>query len=172
MGVGRNLAYKKSLFFSSKGFAKHNHILSGDDDLFINENANKTNVSVEIDPESFTYSEPKKSFSQWFIQKKRHMGTAKYYKSGHKFSLAMKNGSSLIFYILLIILLTLRFEWRILLYLYAFILLIRLPIIYFVSDKLKEKDLVWAFPVLDIIHSFLQPVFYTANLLTKQKTWK
>ena len=41
MGVGRNLAYRKSLFFKHKGFAKHNHIVSGDDDLFINQAATK-----------------------------------------------------------------------------------------------------------------------------------
>src|SRR5690606_19848156 len=32
MGVGRNLAYTKTLFFKHKGFASHMHILSGDDD--------------------------------------------------------------------------------------------------------------------------------------------
>ena len=172
MGVGRNLAYKKSMFFRSKGFAKHNHILSGDDDLFINENATKRNIAIEIDTESITYSDPKKTFSEWFKQKRRHMSTAKYYKWSHKFSLAMQSGSTLIFYLLLIALLILRFEWRILLSLYAVSLLIRLPIIFGVTKKLNEKDLVWAFPVLDIIHTFLQPVFFTANLLNKQNNWK
>src|SRR5690606_18630652 len=38
MGVGRNLAYTKSLFFSGSGFTKHMHIRSGDDDLFVNQN--------------------------------------------------------------------------------------------------------------------------------------
>jgi glycosyltransferase involved in cell wall biosynthesis len=37
MGVGRNLAYKKTEFFNVKGFVKHIGIKSGDDDLFINE---------------------------------------------------------------------------------------------------------------------------------------
>ena len=43
MGVGRNLAYRQSLFFKNKGFASHYQLLSGDDDLFINEVANKKN---------------------------------------------------------------------------------------------------------------------------------
>ena len=37
MGVGRNLAYSRDLFFKHKGFASHQHILSGDDDLFVNQ---------------------------------------------------------------------------------------------------------------------------------------
>ena len=41
MGVGRNLAYKKSLFFDNKGFASHIHIPSGDDDLFISGNTKR-----------------------------------------------------------------------------------------------------------------------------------
>ena len=172
MGVGRNLAYRKSLFFSNKGFAKHNHILSGDDDLFINENANSKNTVIETDHEAITYSLPKKTFSQWCAQKKRHMSTSKFYKPAHKFSLAIQNVNALIFYSLLIALMILRFEWRILLSLYLLSLLLRLPIIYKVSNKLNEKDLLWSFPFLDIINSFLQPVFFTANLITKQKKWK
>ena len=41
MGVGRNMAYKRSLFFDNKGFANHIHVPSGDDDLFIQEIASK-----------------------------------------------------------------------------------------------------------------------------------
>jgi len=52
MGVGRNLSYKKDLFFKNKGFASHLKILSGDDDLFVNEAATKTNTAVCIDPNS------------------------------------------------------------------------------------------------------------------------
>ncbi len=41
MGVGRNLAYRKNLFFQNKGFSSINNIPSGDDDLFINKVATK-----------------------------------------------------------------------------------------------------------------------------------
>ena len=172
MGVGRNLSYKRTIFFRSKGFAKHNHILSGDDDLFINENATSSNTAIETDPGSFTYSDSKKTFSAWLLQKTRHMSTARYYKSSQKFSLGLRGMSLFVFYATLIALFTLQYEWRILVSLYAFMLLSRFPIFYRVSSRLKEKDLAWAFPFLEIIHSILQPVFYTANLLTKQKTWK
>jgi len=46
MGVGRNLAYRRSVFFENKGFGSHNHIVSGDDDLFVNSIANGKNTSV------------------------------------------------------------------------------------------------------------------------------
>jgi len=68
MGTGRNLAYRKSLFFRNKGFANHNHILSGDDDLFVNETATKNNVAIEISKPSFTYTAAPKNFSTWFFK--------------------------------------------------------------------------------------------------------
>src|SRR5690606_1529384 len=75
MGVGRNLMYKKSLFEKEKGFKKHYHIQSGDDDLFINAVANKENTSICINEDSFTESLPKNTFKEWWIQKKRHATT-------------------------------------------------------------------------------------------------
>ena len=46
MGVGRNLSYKKELFFRVKGFTNHMNLMTGDDDLFIKDAANKDNVST------------------------------------------------------------------------------------------------------------------------------
>lgn len=172
MGVGRNLAYKKSLFFNSKGFAKHNHILSGDDDLFVNQNASSENTEVELDPESFTYSEAKTTFSDWLKQKKRHMSTSGQYKFGHSIFLFTNYISTLLFFLLLITLLILQYEWRILVSLYVGLQLLKLPIIYSCAKRLKETDLVWSFPLLECIHTFVQPFFYIANIFSKQQTWK
>src|SRR6185436_3860360 len=80
MGVGRNLSYKKSLFFRHKGFSSINHIPSGDDDLFINKAATKKNTAVIIDPEAITRSIPKRTSKAWKKQKARHYTTAKFYK--------------------------------------------------------------------------------------------
>jgi len=172
MGVGRNLAYRKELFFRSKGFAKHNHILSGDDDLFVNENATPQNTAIELDPEAFTFSEAKKSFGAWFKQKKRHLSTSKYYKLSDQFFLFANSISLILFYTVLIALLLLRFEWRILVSLYAGVILLRLPIIFSCAKRLKENDLIWTYPFLEFVHTILQPLFFIANVFSKQKSWK
>ena len=54
MGVGRNLAYRRSMFFRNGGFGKYNTLMSGDDDLFVHENGNSANVALELRKESFT----------------------------------------------------------------------------------------------------------------------
>lgn len=172
MGVGRNMAYRKSLFFRTKGFARHYHLLSGDDDLFVNENADAKNTRIEFQPDSFTYSDPKKTFGEWSRQKIRHIGTGKHYKSKHQLLLFINSFSGLLFFFSLIALLVLHFDWRIILSLYAIKILIEFPILYLSSKKLQETDLVWLFPVLEFFNVILQPVFFFSNLVTKQKPWK
>lgn len=44
MGIGRNLAYRKSLYEKHKGFADHLQLQRGEDDLFINAVANNTTL--------------------------------------------------------------------------------------------------------------------------------
>jgi cellulose synthase/poly-beta-1,6-N-acetylglucosamine synthase-like glycosyltransferase len=80
MGVGRNMAYKKQRFMAVGGFRSHYGIPSGDDDLFIRDAANRKNASIELRPESFCFSEPKKTWADWFKQKRRHYGTSNEYK--------------------------------------------------------------------------------------------
>ena len=48
MGVGRNLSYKKELFFNNKGFSSINHLPGGDDDLFISMVADEKNTNIVI----------------------------------------------------------------------------------------------------------------------------
>jgi glycosyltransferase involved in cell wall biosynthesis len=98
MGVGRNLSYKKELFLKNKGFSSINHVPGGDDDLFINKVATAVNTRIVIDPESFTFSEPKKTFGEWVRQKMRHYTTGKYYKPRHKFLLSLYSLSHILFY--------------------------------------------------------------------------
>ncbi|HWK98311.1 MAG TPA: glycosyltransferase, partial [Parapedobacter sp.] len=103
MGVGRNLGYTKSLFFRGKGFASHMHIPSGDDDLFVNQNATPHNTVICIDPEAHVWSEPKTTFSAYTLQKSRHTGASKAYRPSHRRMLATQLVSALLFYVLAIL---------------------------------------------------------------------
>ena len=98
MGVGRNLAYEKELFFKNKGFAKHYHIVSGDDDLFVNETATKENTAVEFSPESHTLSIPETTFRRWIKQKKRHLSAGKHYTPSSKIRIAGELLSRMLLY--------------------------------------------------------------------------
>ncbi len=172
MGVGRNLAYRKDLFFNVKGFASHNHLLSGDDDLFINEVANDNNTVIEIKPVAFTISEPKTSFGAWFKQKKRHTTTGRYYKSNHKTLLGIYYISNLIFYLSLITLIILKFDWMIILGTYLFRLIIQVWIFGMAMSRLKELDLIMLIPFLDVFLLLFYPILAVSNLISKPRIWK
>ena len=103
MGVGRNLMYTKELFFKHKGFASHQHIISGDDDLFVQEAATKTNLTTSLHPDSYTVSDAPNFWSEWYNQKKRHHSTAKVYKKGFKRKLGLFSLSQVLFYLTLLL---------------------------------------------------------------------
>lgn len=98
MGVGRNLSYRKTIFYKNNGFATHQHIQSGDDDLLVSAVANKNNIKTELNSNSFTRSVPKKRYSQWIQQKRRHISTSHYYRFRTQILLAGENTSRILFY--------------------------------------------------------------------------
>ncbi len=164
MAVGRNLAYRRSLFFANKGFASHLHIASGDDDLFVNETGTRYNTAIEIQDESFTLSEPKRSWKQWFRQKRRHFTTGFRYKKSHKIILSLEVISREFFFISGIILLAFgQFAGYIII-----IMLIReiTFVVFFklVMNRLKEKNLL----LLSLLYDIIWPVF-TGLLILRNK---
>lgn len=103
MGVGRNMAYRKSMFLKSRGFSSHLNLQSGDDDLFINEVATPTNTKIEVQPESRTISEPKPTFKNWLRQKERHISTGAHYKAQTKWLIGTEMAWRVLFYALFIV---------------------------------------------------------------------
>jgi len=171
MGVGRNLSYKKSVFFRHKGFSAHNHVPGGDDDLFINKAATKTNTRIVVDKDAFTLSAAPKTWKQWIRQKKRHYTTSKYYKAGHKFLLGLYAFSLFLFYPLFIAALFI-FDWRLALGVFLVRFLVQGFIIFETTRKLDEKDLFPWFVFFDVWMFFYYLFFATSIFKKPAKKWK
>jgi glycosyltransferase involved in cell wall biosynthesis len=167
MGVGRNLSYKKDLFFRNKGFSSINHIPSGDDDLFINKVATKKNTAIIIDPEAVTRSVPKKTWAAWLKQKSRHYTTARFYKPKHKFLLGLYVATQFLFYPLFMATI-IFYDWRFAIGLFALRLLVQGYVLYKSMGKMGEKDLWPWFVVLDI-WMFLYYIIFAPALWRKAK---
>ncbi len=172
MGVGRNLAYKKSLFFRGKGFASHMHILSGDDDLFVNQNASATNTVIEIHPDAHVCSEPKHTFYAYFNQKLRHQGAGKAYQPEHKKILGVQAASGVLFYLFLLALIALEAQWWVLLSVYLIRIVIQLLVYVPCFKKLNCADLIWWMPILDIIYYFYLLILSFTSVFKKRLEWK
>lgn len=172
MGVGRNLSYKKELFFKHKGFSTHYHIASGDDDLFINTAATSKNTAVCLHPDSFTYSIPANSFTNWFRQKNRHLSTSPLFKPSTKFKIMMEFLPNYLFYLLFTFLLFFQSTLLIALGLLLLKYIVQLIIFNSSMKRLKEKDLLWLFPFLEISLLFLYPAFHLNKAFSKPNKWK
>lgn len=167
MGVGRNMMIDKSMVLRQRNNLKGSHLASGDDDLMINALANNQNTSICIHPESFMYSDPKTTLKGFLVQKTRHISTSIYYKSIHKVLLSFFSGSQLLFFLGLIFgLLIGTIQLKIALMLLLTKWVIQQAINYSVMKKLKEDDLFWKFPVLDILffmYLMTMPIYYLFN---------
>jgi len=164
MGVGRNLAYRKEIFFRNKGFFRHLHLVSGDDDLFVNDNANSKNVRLSLNPDSFTRSVPESNFKSWVYQKKRHLTTGTYYKFKHQFLLGLEFLSRFFFYNSLFI--GLFFYEILLIVLIGFFIryFLQLMILKFASIKFNEKGIYYLGIIFDFILPIINFIIHISNL--------
>ncbi|HYX10284.1 MAG TPA: glycosyltransferase [Bacteroidales bacterium] len=172
MGVGRNLAYRRSLFFDNKGFARHSNLQSGDDDLFVNEVATKGNTAIVLNQESFTRSIPKTSFSAWLAQKRRHLTTGKYYRGNHKFLLGAENISRILFYLFFILLIVDQTYLYLALAGFVIRLATQLSVFKITMKRLNEKDLFLSSLIYDILLPIINAFLLILNRFSRKKQHK
>lgn len=170
MGVGRNLSYKKDLFFEKQGFKSHYHIKSGDDDLFVNEAASKSNVRIRLNDMCFTESVPKESLSDWWWQKKRHFSTSNLYKWHHKLLLSLYPISLLLLVTAAVISLFGPWIW-IALIAFGLRIIIQLLIFRSIYRKLGASELLILTPILELIFLFVNPMIHVSNAFVKPTRW-
>ena len=171
MAVGRNLSYRKERFFEVEGFKSHYHIQSGDDDLFMQDAANRKNVAITLDPDSFVYSTPKSTWKEWIKQKHRHFTTASDYRLINKLLLGIFPMSMFLMLLSFFILLF-NFDW----WMFVAALFLLRTFTYWLIDglifkKLKMKDLRLWFPIMEIIHFVIMPFIYYSKERTESNKW-
>ena len=182
MGVGRNLSYRRELFYKNKGFTSHYTIPSGDDDIFVSQVANKSNTRIFIDPQCRMESEPKHTFGNWIRQKRRHYSTANMYKPLTNMILGTLLASRFFYYASAIALFCLphafdintdRHLYYIVLGAFMFVHCISMDWIYIKSAKqLGEKKLGLIFtPVYDVFFTLFTTLLGLRNTLSKPKGW-
>lgn len=161
MGTGRNLAYRKSLYYKQKGFSSHLNLQRGEDDLFINEAANNHNVRVETGPESIMRISVPRYKRVWHEEKISYMATSRFFKGMARYLMGFETCSRLLFYATLIATILigiLHHQWisagiALLLWILRFI--IQLTVFRKTCKDLGERRFYALLPVFDI----LQPMW-------------
>lgn len=172
MGSGRNLAYKKEEFFKVNGFIDHMNIRGGDDVLFLNQAAHKKNTTLCYTTESFTVTDAKASFREWFNDKRKQVYLASFFKAPDKLRIKLFALSQLLFPVLAILLAALQFNWMILVPVIVFRYIVSWLVTGYSASKLKEKDVVYWYPVMEIFLTFTQANIFFTNIFSKPVHWK
>ena len=172
MGVGRNLAYRKSVFLDNKGFSNFLNVTGGDDDLFVNRHATAKTTAVALGTDALVHSFPKTTLKEFYNQKVRHLSVGKKYRFKHQFLLAVFFVTHLITWFAGIPLLF--FSSAILWVGSALIfrMLIVTLTVHQAAERFGQKFELWAVPLLD----FLFVIYYISTapvaFLTKKIRWK
>jgi cellulose synthase/poly-beta-1,6-N-acetylglucosamine synthase-like glycosyltransferase len=158
MGIGRNMAYRRELFFRQKGYSAHLNLKRGDDDLFVNKIATKKNTRVETDINATILTKPIENKMDWREEKVSYMATSHYYKGSQRYVLGFETFTRILFYLAVIAIIVvgvLDKHWRVagiggLLWLIRF--MIQAIIINRTAKELGEsRRYYFALPVFDIL---------------------
>lgn len=158
MGIGRNLAYRKELFYAVKGYSTHLNLQRGEDDLFINQVATEENTRVETDINSIVRVQPLERYKDWKEEKMSYQATARYFKGVQRYLLGFETLSRLLFYLACIASITigiLNCHW-LMAGIALFIWLIRfifqaIIINKTASDQGEQRHYYFSLPIFDIL---------------------
>lgn len=169
MGIGKNLSYRKELFYRNQGFISHYTTTVGEDDLFISQVATKKNTEVLIDAENAILTTPTNSLRLWMRQKSSRYSTVSKYSGRARFSLSLFYASQFLFYASFIALIALYaqpafsitngavFYVPILVFFFLLRYGTQLFIYHKASKRLGEKGLLPGLIAYDFLFAFLSP---------------
>jgi glycosyltransferase involved in cell wall biosynthesis len=166
MAFGDNFAYHKSEFFRVNGYINHMKISAGEDDLFIKDASNSKNTSFSISENSFIEKAAPTSFLKWFSNKKKEIIITKNYKFKHRFLLKFFTFSKILFYILATVLFFTH-PYQIILSITLSYFLLQYIVIGISAKKLKEPQIIFFLPFLEIGLLLIQISIFSANLISK-----
>ncbi|HTE33804.1 MAG TPA: glycosyltransferase [Chryseolinea sp.] len=172
MGVGRNLAYRRSKFLEVKGFNNILHVRGGDDDLYVNEYSNANNTTVCIEESAQVNSIPKQSWSDYFNQKVRHLSVGKRYRIGHRLVLGLFMVTWIVAWLSALVVVFSPVNYALVGGLFVLRMLALIILYVVASKKLGQKFEWWTIPLLDFIYAFYYLVTGLRALVTKKVKWK
>ena len=168
MGVGRNMMINIAFFNRVSGYEWIKGIQGGDDDLFIQQFANKSNTKVALGKQSLVWTYPKNTWKDYFFQKIRHLSVGSSYKIEDLLFLSIWHTSHIGFTLLLFLSTSQFFFWPTIL----FYLFIKLVSYRFAASKIEAQiNYIWL-PLVDMLYAVFTPVIALWSKLVKDIPWK
>jgi hypothetical protein len=171
-GSGNNMAYTRDFFTTTKGHLQHYAVPYGDDAIFINKNATKSNTKVVLDATSLMRSNARINFRHWMYQKKSARLSQRHYKQTQRFILSIFPFSRVICYatfICLLYLLPLTFYYYVIIGIFALRMISQLEITHQTMKRFHEKGLLFFAPLFEPCYMFLSWVTFFKALFYRRK---
>ena len=168
---GKNLAYKKSEFYSVNGFINHIKIESGHHDLFIRDASTSSNTTIAVSPDSFIITKTPNTLKKWFTHKKNQLNIILHYNFKHKFFLGLFSSSKLLFICLIPFLLCYRADYYTLGIILCYLIFTSI-IIGFSAKKLQKKSILYFSPFIEVFFVLFQFVIFISYSISKRTHWK
>ncbi|MBR4136222.1 MAG: glycosyltransferase [Bacteroidales bacterium] len=172
-GNHQNIGFTKTLFYKQRGFASHNHLVYGDEDIFISKAANRKNTAVVYDPDSFTVLQRPAYYNYWVHHKEGLYYTRKYNTFKNKFLLNFYSFLNIAFYVSLVFAILATLSNIVMLSIVLGIALLRIISLYlvfgFAAKRLNEKQTIPALLFYDLIFAILNPIYYLSAHLHHQR---
>ena len=171
MGVGRNLAYHKSILKNERNLWNE-EIKSGDDDLVVNRLGKKYSTGICTHVDSHTISKAENSWKSYFNQKRRQLQAGSYYAFSDKFRLYVLNLSKLYRWWLFIALLLMQIHVSLILSIFVAMQIVQIIVGIKASKHLENRDLAWKWPLLEVVHLHWIGLVAFSSLIWKVDKWK
>ncbi len=172
MGVGRNIAYRKSFFLENKGFGKFQGVVGGDDDLLVNHFAKKSNSTFVLSQESTIYSNPKLTLKDFTLQKTRHLSVGKHYRKADKLLLGILSFTKIVFWVTSIAVIMSVYRTYFVLAGFFLVMVSLLTALLLLKKKTGDNSKIWMLPILDFIYIFYYISTGLRVLFTKKVRWR
>ena len=168
-----NVAFVRPLFYQQKGFIAYNHLLYGEEDIFIHRASNKNNTTIEFSPDAATIRQHTPQYRYWRLHKVSLFFTRKYNSFKNRCLLSLYELTNLLFYVCLTLSILASLHQPIALYITLSIALVRIISLYVVmgvsAKKLQEKQIIPYFLFYDILFSLLNPLYWLSAKLNHKK---
>lgn len=168
-----NLAFVRPLFYKQNGFIAYNHLLYGEEDIFVHRASTPNNVAVEYDPDSATLQQHTPSYGYWRLHKVSLFFTRKYNSTKNRLLLSGYELTNLLFYALLALSIVASLHQPTVLYITAGIAVLRIASLYVVmgisAARLQEKQNIPSLLFYDFLFAILTPLLWLSAKLHHKK---
>jgi len=173
MALGRNMACTREIYMKAIEDEQYRALPYGDDDLLINTCANAHNMTMLINPASFTVSPAKAGWHEWKAQKQRHLSTGKYYRFAPRLLLGLYAFTHTLYWLSFIVLLLFHNSyWLAALCFMLSRFFFFQAILNKAAGLLKEKNLSVSFLFFDFAWMLYNFAFAPYILWKNKKQWK